>query len=294
MDTPYQWTKQVASHYGGTRNGLVVHWPAGIRARGEVRHQWHHVIDVLPTCWSWPACRSPRPSTGSPSSRSTARRSRYSLNDGGRPGPAHHAVLRDVRQPGHLPRGLDRGHQAPHAVAARRGRGLRRRRVGALRHDDRLDAGPRPRRRRTRRSWPSCSGCSSTRHGATTCCRSTTGVAERQNAAGRRATGRAAQPHPRTRRGTAARGGRAQPEEHLVPGRRGGRGRQRPGCWSRRAAGSPAGRCTSSTAGRSYAYNHVGLEVTHVRGEPDAAAGTQHRRAPVRLRRRRARPRRGR
>ena len=49
MDTPYQWTKQVASHYGGTRNGLVVHWPAGIRAHGEVRHQWHHVNDVLPT-----------------------------------------------------------------------------------------------------------------------------------------------------------------------------------------------------------------------------------------------------
>lgn len=49
MDTPYQWTKQVASHYGGTRNGLVVHWPAGIRARGELRHQWHHVNDVLPT-----------------------------------------------------------------------------------------------------------------------------------------------------------------------------------------------------------------------------------------------------
>jgi arylsulfatase A-like enzyme len=49
MNTPYQWTKQVASHYGGTRDGLVVHWPGGIRARGEVRHQWHHVIDVLPT-----------------------------------------------------------------------------------------------------------------------------------------------------------------------------------------------------------------------------------------------------
>ncbi len=49
LDTPYQWTKQVASHYGGTRNGLVVHWPSGIAARGEVRHQWHHVIDVLPT-----------------------------------------------------------------------------------------------------------------------------------------------------------------------------------------------------------------------------------------------------
>ena len=49
MDTPYQWTKRVASHWGGTRNGLIVHWPRGIRARGEMRHQFHHVIDVTPT-----------------------------------------------------------------------------------------------------------------------------------------------------------------------------------------------------------------------------------------------------
>ncbi len=49
MDTPYQWTKRVASHWGGTRNGLVVHWPRGIEARGELRHQFHHVIDVAPT-----------------------------------------------------------------------------------------------------------------------------------------------------------------------------------------------------------------------------------------------------
>jgi len=49
MDTPYQWTKQVASHWGGTRNGLVVHWPNGIKAQGEIRSQFHHVIDVMPT-----------------------------------------------------------------------------------------------------------------------------------------------------------------------------------------------------------------------------------------------------
>jgi len=49
MDTPYQWTKQVASHWGGTRNGTIVHWPGGIQARGEVRAQFHHVIDVAPT-----------------------------------------------------------------------------------------------------------------------------------------------------------------------------------------------------------------------------------------------------
>ncbi len=49
MDSPFQWTKQVASHFGGTRNPLVVHWPAGIRAKGEIRTQFHHVIDVVPT-----------------------------------------------------------------------------------------------------------------------------------------------------------------------------------------------------------------------------------------------------
>jgi arylsulfatase A-like enzyme len=49
MDTPYQWTKQVASHWGGTRNGTIVHWPRGFLARGEVRSQFHHVIDVAPT-----------------------------------------------------------------------------------------------------------------------------------------------------------------------------------------------------------------------------------------------------
>ncbi len=49
MDTPYQWTKQVASHFGGTRNGTIVHWPKGIKAKGEIRAQFHHVIDVAPT-----------------------------------------------------------------------------------------------------------------------------------------------------------------------------------------------------------------------------------------------------
>jgi arylsulfatase A-like enzyme len=49
MCTPYQWTKQVASHLGGTRNPAIVHWPHGFAARGQVRTQFHHVIDVAPT-----------------------------------------------------------------------------------------------------------------------------------------------------------------------------------------------------------------------------------------------------
>lgn len=49
MDTPYQWTKQVASHWGGTRNGTVVHWPARIADPGGLRPQFTHVIDIAPT-----------------------------------------------------------------------------------------------------------------------------------------------------------------------------------------------------------------------------------------------------
>jgi arylsulfatase A-like enzyme len=61
MDTPYQWTKQVASHWGGTRNGTVVHWPSGFDARGEIRSQFHHVIDVAPTVLE--AAGLPHPTT---------------------------------------------------------------------------------------------------------------------------------------------------------------------------------------------------------------------------------------
>jgi arylsulfatase A-like enzyme len=49
MCTPYQWTKQVASHWGGTRNGTIVHWPNGIEAGGENRNQFHHVVDIATT-----------------------------------------------------------------------------------------------------------------------------------------------------------------------------------------------------------------------------------------------------
>jgi arylsulfatase len=49
MCTPFQWTKQVASHWGGTRNGTIVHWPNGIEEQGGLREQFTHCIDVAPT-----------------------------------------------------------------------------------------------------------------------------------------------------------------------------------------------------------------------------------------------------
>ena len=49
MDTPFQWVKTIASHYGGTANGMVISWPAHIKDKGGIRPQWHHLIDIVPT-----------------------------------------------------------------------------------------------------------------------------------------------------------------------------------------------------------------------------------------------------
>ena len=84
MNTPYQWTKQVASHYGGTRDGLVVHWPGGIAASGEVRHQWHHVIDVLPTVLDAAGLPHPELVNGVPQQPIEGTSMRYTFDDAGR------------------------------------------------------------------------------------------------------------------------------------------------------------------------------------------------------------------
>jgi arylsulfatase len=49
LDSPFQWMKQVASHFGGTRNAMAISWPAGIVSKGEMRSHFHHVIDLFPT-----------------------------------------------------------------------------------------------------------------------------------------------------------------------------------------------------------------------------------------------------
>ncbi len=59
MNTPFQWTKQVASHWAAPANGTIVHWPRGIEERGGLRTQFTHVIDVAPTILE--AAGLPRP-----------------------------------------------------------------------------------------------------------------------------------------------------------------------------------------------------------------------------------------
>ena len=174
MDTPYQWTKQVASHWGGTRNGTIVHWPRGIDARGRGS------LAVPPRDRRRPhGARSRRapPTDDRQRGRPTADRGRehgvlVRRCDRGR--PPRDAVLRDVLQPRHLPPGLDRGHQPQRAVGG-----------GELCHRSRTTSGSSTTRIRTGarrtispprcpRSWPSCSSSGSRRPASTTCSRSTT------------------------------------------------------------------------------------------------------------------------
>src|SRR5437016_5135569 len=65
-DTPFTWTKQVAGSYGGCRNGMVIHWPNKIKAKGEVRSQWHHVIDIAPTILEAAELPEPKSVNGTP------------------------------------------------------------------------------------------------------------------------------------------------------------------------------------------------------------------------------------
>ena len=146
MNSPYQWTKQVASHWGGTRNGVVVHWPKGIKEKGGIRNQFSHVIDIAPTVLEAAGLPEPTMVNGVMQSPYEGTSMLYSLQRRRRGRAARDAVLRDVLQPRHLPQGLERGDQAPHAVGdeGRQAAGVRRRRVGALRRQQGLDAGEEP------------------------------------------------------------------------------------------------------------------------------------------------------
>jgi arylsulfatase len=66
FDSPFTWTKQVASDFGGTRNGMVVSWPKGIKAKNELRSQFGHVIDVVPTILEAAGLPQPKVVNGTP------------------------------------------------------------------------------------------------------------------------------------------------------------------------------------------------------------------------------------
>jgi arylsulfatase A-like enzyme len=81
MNSPMQWTKQVASHFGGTRNPLIISWPAKITDKGGVRPQFHHIMDVMPTILEAASIRAPETLNGIPQKPIEGVSMVYTFND---------------------------------------------------------------------------------------------------------------------------------------------------------------------------------------------------------------------
>ncbi len=139
LNTPYQWTKQVASHWGGTRNGTIVHWPKGIKAKGEIRSQFSHVIDVAPTVLEAAGIPEPLSVDGIEQDPIEGVSMLYSFNDA-KAAERHETQYFEVMgNRAHLPQGLERRDEALHALDHGPEAGARRRRLGALRHGQGLE-----------------------------------------------------------------------------------------------------------------------------------------------------------
>ena len=147
MCAPYQWTKQVASHWGGTRNGTIVHWPNGFADKGEIRNQFHHVIDVAKTILDVAGLPEPAVVNSIAQAPLEGVSMLPTLRDGDAPETHTVQYFEMFGNRGIYHNGLDRGDQTPHPVVDRHAAAIRRRHLGALR-TRRLDAGPQPGRGR--------------------------------------------------------------------------------------------------------------------------------------------------
>ncbi len=85
MDVPFSYTKQVASDFGGTRNGMIIQWPAGIKAKGEMRSQFGHVIDIAPTVFEITKIPAPKMVNGIEQDPIEGTSLAYTFNDAGAP-----------------------------------------------------------------------------------------------------------------------------------------------------------------------------------------------------------------
>ena len=292
-DTPFQWTKQVASHWGGTRNGTIVHWPHGIQQPGGLRAQFTHVIDLAPTILEAAGLPEPTMVNGVLQSPMEGTSMLYSFNEADAAGTPRPAVLRDVRQPRHLPQGLERGHQAQDTLGDGRWRpaGVRRRRLGALRREQRLQPGPQPGGREPREAGRAAAALADRGHQVQ---RAAPRRPEHGTGGGRKC--RTPDPDPRELPAVLRRDGsvvgeqRGEHQEQVVLGHRRGRG---PGRWGRggdHRPGRPLRRLGPLPQGR---HRQVRLQRprhprVHHRGRDAHPGGHPPGPHGVRLRRRRA------
>lgn len=122
-DAPFTWTKQVASDFGGTRNGMVIHWPNGIKSKGEIRNQFGHVIDIAPTIYEVSGIPSPKMVNGIAQDPIEGTSLAYSFNEAN--APENHTVQyfemfgnRAIYQDGWYARTIHKAPYLPKAYTA--------------------------------------------------------------------------------------------------------------------------------------------------------------------------------
>ena len=101
-NTPFTWTKQIASNFGGTRNGMVLHWPAGVKSKNEVRSQFHHVVDVAPTIYEAVGVPAPKMVNGIEQRPIEGVSMKYSFDNASCCRYAQDSILRNDWQSRHL------------------------------------------------------------------------------------------------------------------------------------------------------------------------------------------------
>ena len=97
FDTPFPWTKQVASDFGGTRVGMVAHWPKGIKAKDELRTQFSHVIDIAPTILEAAGLPEPKVVNGTPQIPMEGNEPCLYVRRRQGQGASHHPIFRNRR-----------------------------------------------------------------------------------------------------------------------------------------------------------------------------------------------------